>query len=75
MRKAEQVPDLVHQHGEQVHAPVSAARRGSARLAGAARSRELLVVARRAIDEPAPTGGIGVDHDDMAHGLGQGRAV
>ena len=56
---AKNVPDLVGQHGEQVHAVL---------LALIAGRGELGIVPRRQIDEPAPAGGVVVERDDVDGG-------
>jgi hypothetical protein len=60
---AEQVADLVSEHGQQVHAVL---------LALVAGRGELGVVPRRRIDEPAPAGGIVVQPNGVAGGEAEG---
>ena len=57
MLEAEQVPQFVSQHGEQIHS----VRRCAAWL-------EFGIVIRSGIDESAKAGGVSVDPDDMAFG-------
>ena len=63
--------DLVHDHGEQIHAVA-----GNAAFVGnQSRCRfgldKLAVLERRRIDKPAPTGGVRVHGDDGAIGCAQ----
>ena len=57
MLEAEQVPQFVSQHREQIY---SACRRAA--------GLEFGIVIRSGIDEPAEAGGVSVDPDDMAFG-------
>lgn len=71
----EDVPELVLDHGEQVHALQPRARRLGAELARARLDRELAVARGSRVDEPPVPGRVVVDQDDVPDRLREHEAL
>jgi hypothetical protein len=65
---------LMHDRGQQVHLAEGRAAGGSQQLPVAPSADKLLVIRRRAVEEPAIARRVLIDEDDLADGLRQAIA-